>query len=106
MIRITLPALVGALVLISGSVAGAQERSAASDTTTAKVAVPNVVGMRMDKATRTLHQRSLRVNEECSGLFGCIVKSGWWVCSQSPRPGARVTQFRVVVIYAERRGEC
>jgi hypothetical protein len=106
MIRITLLALVGALVFTSGSVAFAQQRPETSDARAAKVAVPNVVGMRMDRATRTLHQRGLRVNEECSGLFGCIVKSRWWVCSQSVRPGARVTAFRVVVIYAEREGEC
>jgi beta-lactam-binding protein with PASTA domain len=74
--------------------------------TAAQVVVPSVVGMRMDMATRTLHARGLRVNEECSGLFGCIVKSQWWVCSQTPRPGARLAQYRVVVIYAERRGEC
>jgi hypothetical protein len=72
----------------------------------AKVVVPNVVGFRMDRATRTLHERGLRVNEECSGLFGCIIKSRWWVCVQSPRPGKRVTKYSVVVIYAERRGEC
>ena len=77
-----------------------------STTSAARVVVPNVVGMRMDQATRTLHARNIRVNEECSGLFGCIVKSGWWVCTQSPRPGSRIAAFSVVVIYAERRGEC
>jgi hypothetical protein len=60
----------------------------------------------MDRATRTLHNRGLRVNEECSGIFGCIIKSRWWVCVQSPRPGKRVAKYSVVVIYAERRGEC
>lgn len=62
--------------------------------------------MRMDRATRTLHNRRLRVNEECSGIFGCIVKSRWWVCEQSPRAGKRVRRYSVVVIYAERRGRC
>lgn len=73
---------------------------------TAKVLVPNVVGFRMDRATRTLRARGLRVNEECSGLFGCIVKSRWWVCEQTPAAGKRVGRYSVVVIYAERRGEC
>jgi hypothetical protein len=72
----------------------------------AKVRVPNVIGFRMDRATRTLHDRGLRVNEECSGLFGCIIKSRWWVCVQSPRAGRLVAKYSVVVIYAERRGEC
>jgi hypothetical protein len=71
-----------------------------------RVVVPSVVGFRMDRATRTLHQRGLRVNEECSGIFGCIVKSRWWVCVQSPRAGRTVAKYSVVVIYAERRGEC
>jgi len=72
----------------------------------ATVVMPNVVGFRMDRATRTLHDNGLRVNEECSGLFGCIIKSRWWVCEQSPRAGRRVRKYSVVVIYAERRGEC
>ena len=62
--------------------------------------------MRMDQATRTLHARGLRVNEECSGVFGCIVKSKWWICRQSPRAGVRVARLSVVVIYGERRGGC
>lgn len=80
----------------------------ALDVTTpaASIVVPNVVGMRMDRATRTLRQRGLRVNEECSGLFGCIVKSQWWVCQQSPRAGKRLQRYSVVVTYAERRGNC
>jgi beta-lactam-binding protein with PASTA domain len=80
--------------------------TAQASSITAQVAVPSVVGMRMDRATRTLKGVGLRVNEECSGLFGCIVKSQWWVCSQDPRPGTRLQRYAVVVIYAERRGEC
>jgi beta-lactam-binding protein with PASTA domain len=72
----------------------------------AKIIVPNVVGMRMDRATRTLRNRGLRVNEECSGLFGCIIKSRWWVCEQDPAAGRKLNRYQVVVIYAERRGEC
>jgi hypothetical protein len=73
---------------------------------TARVVVPNVVGLRMDQATRTLQARGLRVNEECSGIFGCIVKSRWWVCTQTPTAGRKLPKYSVVVIYAERRGEC
>lgn len=72
----------------------------------ATLVVPNVVGFRMDRATRTLRARGLRVNEECSGIFGCITKSRWWICHQSPRPGKRVRKYSVVVIYGERRGKC
>src|SRR5690349_2530188 len=72
----------------TASVAGASASpvtvSAVPFAATAKVRVANVVGFRMDRATRTLHDQSLRVNEECSGLFGCIIKSRWWVCHQSP----------------------
>ncbi len=74
--------------------------------TASNVVVPRVVGYRLDRATRTLKGVGLRVNEECGGLLGCIVKSGWWVCSQDPRPGSRLRRYSVVVVYAERRGEC
>ena len=86
----------------AAALAGGKESSGQ----TASIVMPNVVGFRMDRATRTLRDRGLRVNEECSGLFGCIVKSRWWVCAQSPRAGRRVSKYSVVVIYAERRGEC
>jgi beta-lactam-binding protein with PASTA domain len=100
-----------AVVVIAMTVAGIGAaavfaRDTAPSVPTARVVVPNVVGFRMDRATRTLHDRGLRVNEECSGLFGCIIKSRWWVCEQSPRAGRRVSKYTVVVIYAERRGEC
>jgi len=71
-----------------------------------KVVMPNVVGMRMDRATRRLRSIGLRVNEECGGIFGCIVKANWWICEQDPRPGRRLNRYTVVVIYGERRGEC
>jgi hypothetical protein len=70
------------------------------------IRVPNVVGLRMDLATRMLRDRGLRVNEECSGLFGCIIKSRWWVCVQYPRAGRYLRRYAVVAIYGERRGEC
>jgi beta-lactam-binding protein with PASTA domain len=99
------------VVVLAAAVAVAQTSASSAGTpsaigSAAKVRVPNVVGFRMDRATRTLHDVGLRVNEECSGLFGCIVKSRWWVCVQSPRAGRYVNRYSVVVIYAERRGEC
>jgi hypothetical protein len=100
--------LLVALVATVGFVFAASQATAATrhDARASSVLVPSVVGFRMDRATRTLHNRGLRVNEECSGIFGCIIKSRWWVCVQSPRPGKRVARYSVVVIYAERRGEC
>lgn len=96
----------GVVIFACVGVATAHARATSAQPQVVRVVVPNVVGMRMDRATRTLRQRGLRVNEECSGLFGCIVKSRWWVCSQSPRAGTRLAKYGVVVIYAERRGEC
>jgi PASTA domain-containing protein len=93
---------VSAAVLVLAPNSGATKRGPRIAT----VVVPNVVGMRMDRATRTLKSRGLRVNEECSGLFGCWVKSRWWICAQSPRAGRRLRRYAVVVIYGERRGEC
>lgn len=89
-----------------GGMRGAAAASSKPSIQTARVVVPNVVGFRMDRATRTLHSRGLRVNEECSGVFGCIIKSRWWICHQSPRAGRRVPRYSVVVIYGERRGRC
>ena len=60
MIRIMLSALVGALVLISSSVAGAQERPATANAGAAKVVVPNVISMRMDR------QRERSINAACA----------------------------------------
>jgi hypothetical protein len=58
--------------------------------------------MRMDRATRVLHARGLRVNEECSGLLGCIIKANWWICTQSPRAGRPVAPYSVVTIFGRR----
>ena len=58
----------------------------------------------MDRATRRLHNVGLRVNEECSGLFGCIIKANWWICTQSPRAGRKLNRYTVVMITANGRG--
>jgi PASTA domain len=94
-----------AFVLTIGVVAAMGARSGPVSAS-ARVTVPNVVGMRMDQSTRTLHNHGLRVNEECSGFFGCIVKANWFICTQSPRAGMRVQQYSVVVTYGARRGRC
>lgn len=104
--RTTLLALAAASLLLIAITQATAAPIAKSTTQPAKVTVPNVVGMRMDRATRTLRNRGLRVNEECSGLFGCVIKANWWICSQTPRPGTKLRRYSVVVIYGERRGEC
>ncbi len=103
---IAIAALVVALASISVGQAAAAPTAASKSSGTASIRVPNVVGLRMDMATRLLRSKGLRVNEECSGIFGCIIKANWWVCEQMPRPGGRVGKYSVVVTYAERRGEC
>ena len=104
---IWLASALAACVLVGATTSAAQPlNAAAAEQLTAKVVMPNVVGMRMDQATRTLQKVGLRVNEECSGLFGCVLKSRWWVCTQDPRAGRKLNKYTVVVIYAERRGEC
>ena len=93
------------LVLVTLAAAFCAFASAAPPEPTPTV-VPNVVGLRMDRATRTLRSRGLRAHEACVGIFGCIFRARWWVCLQSPPAGQRVARYSVVVIYAERRGEC
>lgn len=101
--KFVLGGIVAALALaIVGFVGSAAEASPEA----VKVLVPNVVGLRMDQSTRLLHAKRLRVNEECSGLFGCVVKSNWWVCAQTPRAGSRVRRYSVVFTYGARKGEC
>src|SRR4051812_47677380 len=98
--------IVVAAVALAVLSVGAEQRPAGAASATRGV-MPNGIGMRMDRATKTLHQRGLRVNEECSGFFGCVVKANWWICTQSPRPGRRVAQFSVVMIYGKRSlSEC
>jgi len=94
-----------AAVLAIGAVAATPAPSDAA-TAVVKVQVPSVVGLRLDRATRTMHDRGLRVNEECNGVFGCIVKRRWVVCDQDPEPGSRVRRGFVVAVYADRPGKC
>jgi beta-lactam-binding protein with PASTA domain len=91
-----------AAVLAIGVAASARDAVAAP----VKVQVPDVVGLRLDRASRTMHDRGLRVNEECNGLFGCIVKRRWVVCDQDPAPGSRVRRGFVVALYSDRPGKC
>lgn len=77
-------------------------RSVTADTVT----VPNVVGMRLDLATKKMQGAGLRVNEECKGLFGCVIKSNWQACTQYPLGGRRVARYFVVLVYARRAGTC
>lgn len=110
-VRLRLPVLLAscAIVLtlsIAGAASSASPSSAAVSRAVAKVTVPNVLGLRMDRATKLLHSKGLRVNEECTGLLGCIIKSNWWICGQTPRAGRVVNRNSVVVIFGVRRGEC
>ena len=95
-----------ACVLAGGATAAQPLNAVAARQGAAKVVMPNVVGMRMDRATRLLHNVGLRVNEECSGIFGCIIKANWWICTQDPRAGRKLNRYTVVMIYGKRQGEC
>jgi hypothetical protein len=77
--------VVCAVLVVGAASAAAKAPTANAPAASARIVLPNVLGMRMDQATRTLHARGLRVNEECSGLFGCVIKANWWICTQSPR---------------------
>jgi beta-lactam-binding protein with PASTA domain len=111
-------AVVSAVLVVSSVAQARPERastaSAPSEVSThsggataAKVRVPSVIGMRMDRATRLLHSKALRVNEECDGLFGCIDKRNWVICTQTPRPGKLVREFSKITIFGARSmGDC
>lgn len=95
-----------AVVAVLGVASTTSASITASEAAGAKVTMPNVIGMRMDRATRLLRSIGLRVNEECDGLLGCIIKSNWYICGQAPKAGRKVNRGSVVVIFGVRRGDC
>jgi beta-lactam-binding protein with PASTA domain len=96
----SLAALVAAMAVGAGTV------TAASRTTAARVRVPYVMHLRLDRAERTLRRHHLRYKEHGGGVFGIIVKHNWEVCFQSPRPGKRVSAGTRVALYVARPGQC
>ncbi|HWK28089.1 MAG TPA: PASTA domain-containing protein [Solirubrobacter sp.] len=67
-----------------------------------KVTVPSVRCKRLDIAEDVLHRRGLKVRTRGGGTFGIVVKSNWFVVSQSPRAGTRVNKGRRVTVYVDR----
>jgi len=98
--------LVVAAVIALALISSASSGYVATERASTLVKIPRVVGLRMDRATALLHSKRLRVNEECTGLFGCIIKRNWWICAQAPHAGKRVPRYTVVTIFGARRGEC
>lgn len=92
--------------LVAAAAVAANTATAASRATTARVRVPYVMHLRLDRAERTLRQHHLRYKAHGGGIFGIIVKHNWEVCFQSPRPGKRVRRGARVALYVSRPGEC
>ena len=60
--------------------------------------VPDVRGQRLDIAEARLDARGLQWEEIGGGVFGVVVRSNWYVDEQIPRPGAKTTTVRLIVV--------
>ncbi len=67
-----------------------------------RVAVPALVGVRLDEATALLEASALERRIDGGGLLGVLDDSGWVVCATTPATGARVPVGTTVVVRVER----
>ena len=77
--------------------AAARKRAKAN----APVAVPNLVGERLDVAEDDLRSRGLTYTE-IGGTFGVISPSNWTVCETRPAPGTQVKKRSRVKLIVDR----
>lgn len=64
------------------------------------VAVPSLIGERLDVAEATLREKGLRYSEIGGGSFGIVVRSNWVVCETRPGAATEVkkrTRIRLIV---------
>ncbi len=102
----------GLLVASSGSRHAAPSPSkrtvapARSTVTTApappRLVVPNLIGVRLDRAKATLDGSGLRHQVKGGGVFGVLDDTNWVVCSTEPSPSSRVEPGRKVALHVDR----
>lgn len=66
------------------------------------LAVPGLVGQRLDTALDRLEKAGLKAQVDGGGLFGIVDESGWQVVEQDPSPGARLRQGDTVTLHVDR----
>lgn len=99
--------LCGVLLIVVLAVANGDDQPARPATTTrtatvSGVAVPDVVGLRLDVARDALERDGLDVARTGGGLFGVVVESNWQVRAQTPPAGTRLARGATVELFVDR----
>jgi hypothetical protein len=80
----------------------AAARAAAAEAANAPVAVPDLVGERLDVARLDLRGRGLRATVIGGGFLGVLVEANWTVCETRPAAGASVPKRTRVKLIVDR----
>jgi hypothetical protein len=100
--------LCGVLLIVVLAVSGSHDggdRSTATRARTAtveRVAVPDVVGLRLDVARERLEGDGFAVERHGGGLLGVVVESNWEVQAQTPTAGTRGDPGATVEVFVDR----
>jgi len=71
-------------------------------TTVTGIAVPDVVGLRLDDARDRIEGDGFEVERSGGGLFGVVVESNWQVERQTPAGGTRLARGATVELFVDR----
>jgi hypothetical protein len=98
--------LCGVLLIVALALTG-EDGSSKPHTTTradtvAGIAVPDVVGLRLDVARERIERDGFAVKRSGGGLFGVVVESNWQVASQTPAAGTRLARGATVELSVDR----
>jgi hypothetical protein len=97
--------LCGVLLIVVLAVSGNDGRPATAGARTATVvqlAVPDVVGLRLDDARERLEGDGFDVKRSGGGVFGVVVESNWQVEAQTPTAGTRSDPGATVEVFVDR----
>jgi beta-lactam-binding protein with PASTA domain len=98
--------LCGVLLIVVLAVTGGDGSSRPAATTRAttvtKIAVPDVVGLRLDVARDRIEDDGFEVERSGGGVFGVVVESNWQVESQTPAGGTRLARGATVELFVDR----
>ncbi len=98
--------LCGVLLIVVLALTGGDDSSRPATTTrptaVTGIAVPDVVGLRLDIARDRVEGDGFAVKRSGGGLFGVVVESNWQVASQTPAAGTRLARGATVELFVDR----
>jgi beta-lactam-binding protein with PASTA domain len=98
--------LCGVLLIVVLAVAGGDRHASRTTTgrtpTVVRIAVPDVVGQRLDVARDRLEREGFAVKRSGGGLFGVVVESNWQVRAQTPAGGTQLVHGARVELFVDR----